>query len=66
MANLEQAPSRIMPNLLHVLPAFADKAESIGGHGWLRILEEGESIQELHEELEDWWKILQVSNKYCK
>ncbi|MCP4974354.1 MAG: inorganic diphosphatase, partial [Prochlorococcus sp.] len=23
MANLEQAPSRSMPNLLHVLPAFA-------------------------------------------
>ena len=26
MANLDQAPSRIMPNLLHVLPAFADEA----------------------------------------
>ena len=27
MANLDQAPSRSMPNLLHVLPAFADEAE---------------------------------------
>tara|TARA_Y100001968_G_scaffold322872_1_gene359674 strand:+ start:641 stop:1228 length:588 start_codon:yes stop_codon:yes gene_type:complete len=27
MANLEQAPSRIMPNLLHVLTAFADESE---------------------------------------
>ena len=27
MANLEQAPSRIMPNLLHVLPAFANESE---------------------------------------
>ncbi len=27
MANLDQAPSRIMPNLLHVLPAFADESE---------------------------------------
>ena len=25
MANLDQAPSRSMPNLLHVLPAFADE-----------------------------------------
>ena len=29
MANLEQAPSRTMPNLLHVLPAFANKSEFI-------------------------------------
>ena len=27
MANLDQAPSRSMPNLLHVLPAFADESE---------------------------------------
>ena len=27
MANLDQAPSRIMPNLLHVLPAFANESE---------------------------------------
>ena len=27
MANLEQAPSRTMPNLLHVLPAFANESE---------------------------------------
>ena len=27
MANLDQAPSRTMPNLLHVLPAFANKSE---------------------------------------
>ena len=27
MANLDQAPSRIMPNLLHVLPAFASESE---------------------------------------
>ena len=27
MANLEQSPSRIMPNLLHVLPAFANESE---------------------------------------
>ena len=27
MANLDQALSRSMPNLLHVLPAFADEAE---------------------------------------
>ena len=27
MANLDQAPSRLMPNLLHVLPAFADESE---------------------------------------
>ena len=27
MANLEQAPSRTMPNLLHVLPAFAKESE---------------------------------------
>ena len=27
MANLDQAPSRIMPNLLHVLPAFASEDE---------------------------------------
>jgi inorganic pyrophosphatase len=27
MANVDQAPSRTMPNLLHVLPAFADEAE---------------------------------------
>jgi len=27
MANLDQAPSRKMPNLLHVLPAFADESE---------------------------------------
>ncbi|TGG82952.1 MAG: inorganic diphosphatase [Aphanocapsa feldmannii 277cV] len=26
MANIDQAPSRSMPNLLHVLPAFADEA----------------------------------------
>ncbi len=26
MANIDQAPSRIMPNLLHVLPAFADES----------------------------------------
>ena len=26
MANVDQAPSRTMPNLLHVLPAFADEA----------------------------------------
>ena len=25
MANLDQAPSRHMPNMLHVLPAFADE-----------------------------------------
>jgi inorganic pyrophosphatase len=25
MANLDQAPSRSMPNLLHVLPAFAGR-----------------------------------------
>ena len=29
MANLDQAPSRIMPNLLHVLPAFANESELI-------------------------------------
>ena len=27
MANLDQAPSRTMPNLLHVLPAFANESE---------------------------------------
>jgi len=27
MANLDQAPSRTMPNLLHVLPAFASESE---------------------------------------
>ncbi|MEB3321402.1 MAG: inorganic diphosphatase [Synechococcaceae cyanobacterium] len=27
MANIDQAPSRTMPNLLHVLPAFADASE---------------------------------------
>ena len=27
MANLDQAPSRTMPNLLHVLPAFANASE---------------------------------------
>ena len=27
MANLDRAPSRTMPNLLHVLPAFADEGE---------------------------------------
>ena len=27
MANLDQAPSRAMPNLLHVLPAFANESE---------------------------------------
>ncbi len=27
MANLDQSPSRIMPNLLHVLPAFANESE---------------------------------------
>ncbi len=27
MANFDQAPSRIMPNLLHVLPAFANESE---------------------------------------
>ena len=27
MANIDQAPSRTMANLLHVLPAFADEAE---------------------------------------
>ncbi len=27
MANINQAPSRIMPNLLHVLPAFADESK---------------------------------------
>ena len=27
MANLDRAPSRTMPNLLHVLPAFADEEE---------------------------------------
>jgi len=27
MANLDQAPSRKMPNLLHVLPAFANESE---------------------------------------
>ena len=27
MANLDQSPSRTMPNLLHVLPAFANKSE---------------------------------------
>ena len=36
MANLDQAPSRSMPNLLHVLPAFADEAEREDGGlaGW--------------------------------
>jgi inorganic pyrophosphatase len=29
MANLDQAPSRNMPNLLHVLPAFANESELI-------------------------------------
>ena len=29
MANLDQAPSRTMPNLLHVLPAFAKESEFI-------------------------------------
>ena len=29
MANLDQSPSRIMPNLLHVLPAFANESELI-------------------------------------
>jgi len=29
MANLDQAPSRTMPNLLHVLPAFANESELI-------------------------------------
>ncbi len=29
MANLDKAPSRIMPNLLHVLPAFANESEFI-------------------------------------
>ena len=27
MANLDQAPSRTMPNLLHILPAFANESE---------------------------------------
>ena len=27
MANLDQTPSRTMPNLLHILPAFANKSE---------------------------------------
>ena len=27
MANIEQAPSRTMPNLLHILPAFVDERE---------------------------------------
>ena len=27
MANLDQAPGSSMPNLLHVLPAFADESE---------------------------------------
>ena len=27
MANIDQAPSRSMPNLLHILPAFADETE---------------------------------------
>ena len=29
MANLDKAPSRTMPNLLHVLPAFANESEFI-------------------------------------
>ncbi len=29
MANLDQAPSRIMPNMLHVLPAFANESEFV-------------------------------------
>tara|TARA_Y100001970_G_scaffold291039_1_gene426822 strand:+ start:5982 stop:6569 length:588 start_codon:yes stop_codon:yes gene_type:complete len=29
MANLDQAPSRSMPNLLHVLPVFVDNSENI-------------------------------------
>jgi len=30
MANLDQAPSRTMPNLLHVLPAIANESENRG------------------------------------